>query len=340
MSIKIMSSIWSSRDLLSATEKLVLLKIADCAADDGSHAYPSLSTIAAECTMSRQGVVNAISRLVDKDALQKQARKKGGTNARRSNYYTVNVELINSHIPPATQSPKVVNKIDHQVKRADIEGKVVVNEVDQVVNEVDQVVNDVYQGSQRRLPDPSSNHHLNKNNNVGSLKYIDEGAVDKHQNGDEAVVVVSEKEHEDRAEAKAEVAAKAKAGAPSAEIEALARECDVSNVEAMQLATKYGNERLVEQLKNLAAMTTRKGVRSPVAYITASLIKNFKPNAESPVHQEQRRDETGNRQVSVASHRMYDEERQARDNTAAEKLCTVKDWRDEMREEFEAKQRT
>lgn len=48
MSIRMMTAVWDMADL-TATEKLVLLKLADHSDDAGRHAYPSLAAIAQAC---------------------------------------------------------------------------------------------------------------------------------------------------------------------------------------------------------------------------------------------------------------------------------------------------
>lgn len=181
--------------------------------------------------------------------------------------------------------------------------------------EVDQPIKGGLINSSRGV-DQLVNHNIKtniktNNDNVGSLKYIDEGSVDKHPNEDKAVVV-SEKEDKDN------------------KLEALAVECSISNAEIKQLAAKYGNERVVGQLKHLSAISRREGIRNPVAYLSVALSKGFKYNSEPKSRQE-----AGNRQIRPASHDMYDEHQQAHDNKEAEKLGDTRHWSDVMREERE-----
>lgn len=61
MSIRIMSLAWQAKTA-THTEKLVLLALADNANDSGE-CWPSISTIARKCSLSRQGVLNQIGRL-------------------------------------------------------------------------------------------------------------------------------------------------------------------------------------------------------------------------------------------------------------------------------------
>jgi hypothetical protein len=58
-----MTAVW---DLpLPPAQKLVLLKLADCANDDGRNAYPSVGLLVTSCTMSRRTVQRVLAELVD-----------------------------------------------------------------------------------------------------------------------------------------------------------------------------------------------------------------------------------------------------------------------------------
>ena len=63
MSVKQMALVW---DLdLPSTEKLVLLKLADCADDRGRNSFPSVDRIGAECGLARRSVQRMLSKLRD-----------------------------------------------------------------------------------------------------------------------------------------------------------------------------------------------------------------------------------------------------------------------------------
>ncbi len=66
MSVRVSSVVWKPR--LPATTKLVLLRLADSAHDDGGQAYPSVDTMAAECGLSRR-TVQVVLRNLEADGL-------------------------------------------------------------------------------------------------------------------------------------------------------------------------------------------------------------------------------------------------------------------------------
>lgn len=57
-----MSAVWDVP--LPPAQKLVLLKLADCANDDGRNAYPSVGLLVTSCTMSRRTVQRVLGELV------------------------------------------------------------------------------------------------------------------------------------------------------------------------------------------------------------------------------------------------------------------------------------
>lgn len=96
MSIKIMSQIWDVRGHFTSTEKMVLLKIADCAADDGSHAFPSISTIANACSIAERTVYTILDRLYKRKILSKRFRMRLGKIT--SNLYSINLKLLTHYV--------------------------------------------------------------------------------------------------------------------------------------------------------------------------------------------------------------------------------------------------
>lgn len=71
---------------MKPVEKIVLLRIADMAHDDGSNAYPAVSTLARDCGLSRRGVQKALARLLDSGYVEIQAAP---TNRRSTTYRVV-----------------------------------------------------------------------------------------------------------------------------------------------------------------------------------------------------------------------------------------------------------
>jgi hypothetical protein len=79
-----MDAVWFLPGITIA-ERLVLLKIADNASEDGRNAWPSQATIAAACGMSVRGVQKALRRLVDLNYIEVQIP----CNPRRPATYSV-----------------------------------------------------------------------------------------------------------------------------------------------------------------------------------------------------------------------------------------------------------
>ena len=75
MSIRVMSRVWKLEDDLTSTEKLVLLKFADCCHPDGRNAFPKQKRIAAECRLTGRTVRDTIKSLLAKGYLSLQAER-------------------------------------------------------------------------------------------------------------------------------------------------------------------------------------------------------------------------------------------------------------------------
>jgi hypothetical protein len=84
LSIKVIQWVWDCSQSRNA-ERLVLLAIADNAADDGSHAYPSVAEICRKANLSERGVQAALARLVKSGELHIHV----GGGRGHTNYYTV-----------------------------------------------------------------------------------------------------------------------------------------------------------------------------------------------------------------------------------------------------------
>jgi hypothetical protein len=177
MSVKIMSKVFAMRNFLNANEKIVLLKIADCAADDGSHAYPSYETIAGECGMKRRGAIGIVKRLTSKGVLIKEHRTKtNGSPA--SSIYTINIELLDHHIPTKTPHSELVksrkNPCSELVKS---------RKEDKVGSACGArgVVHDMHQGSAWGAPDPSYDPSIYKP--LSNLKNIEGSSEEGNKDG-------------------------------------------------------------------------------------------------------------------------------------------------------------
>lgn len=96
MSVRVMAIVWGWK--LPAVEKLVALKLADCANDSGENAFPALATIADECGLSRRGVQGVLDRLEQRGLVAVQAEH---TN-RRPTTYRVNLDAVVRDAPDAS----------------------------------------------------------------------------------------------------------------------------------------------------------------------------------------------------------------------------------------------
>jgi hypothetical protein len=84
VSVRCMARVWAESEV-GGSELLVLLAIADHAHDDGSGAWPSLTSIARKTKMSRRNVSRVISTLIEKGEL----RRDSGAGPYGTNAYTV-----------------------------------------------------------------------------------------------------------------------------------------------------------------------------------------------------------------------------------------------------------
>lgn len=124
MSIRIMSAAWLAD--LPATEKLVLLALADNANDEG-HCWPAVSTIMRKCGHGERTVRRSIKALIDKGHLKQNHRS--GTSA----VYTVNpcqsgtpatvAPLPDRQDTPATVAPKPSRTVNQKKDKPSSEAR-------------------------------------------------------------------------------------------------------------------------------------------------------------------------------------------------------------------------
>lgn len=99
MSVRVMAVVWTWP--LPSSEKLVALKLADCADDDGGNSYPAVMTIATVCGLSRRGAQTILRKLETRGCIEVQAA--AGTPSRRATVtYRVRLEAVvtKSDAPP------------------------------------------------------------------------------------------------------------------------------------------------------------------------------------------------------------------------------------------------
>lgn len=81
VSVRVMAVVWGWA--LPVAEKLVALKLADCADDRGCNAWPAVATIAADCGLSRRGTQKVLERLRERGCIEVQA---ASTNRKSTTY--------------------------------------------------------------------------------------------------------------------------------------------------------------------------------------------------------------------------------------------------------------
>lgn len=95
MSIEIMSMVWkASNEFLTSSEKTVLVRLADFAADDGYRVYPSWNRIIRDTGISRSSVARSFSSLQKKGVLIKM--QEASKEEWHSCIYRINKPLLES----------------------------------------------------------------------------------------------------------------------------------------------------------------------------------------------------------------------------------------------------
>ena len=104
MSVRVMERVWRYGPP-HPNERLVLLCLADKAADDGRNAFPSMATIAERTALSQRTVERVIDRLVAAGYLLRERRYVGNGRRNRSNLYTI----VLGRLEPNTVTVTVLN---------------------------------------------------------------------------------------------------------------------------------------------------------------------------------------------------------------------------------------
>lgn len=92
MSVRVMSMVFEAQGITS-TQKLVLLALADHAADDGTSIYPSIDTLVNKTCLSNAAVRRALKELRDQVGVIRIARR---FTSRTPNKYAINVSHLAS----------------------------------------------------------------------------------------------------------------------------------------------------------------------------------------------------------------------------------------------------
>lgn len=104
-----MSVVWGWA--LSAPEKLVALKLADCAGDDGRNAFPAVATIAAECGLSRRGAQLVLRRLTERGYIEVQTEATNRSSTRYRVLLNASVPLVQAEVGGEPNSPLGANDV-------------------------------------------------------------------------------------------------------------------------------------------------------------------------------------------------------------------------------------
>lgn len=145
MSIKLMSLVWDHGPN-DATQRFVLLALADRANDQGGSCYPSILELSKKCAMSQRTVIRAIDALVDGGFLVRKRHKS------RSNSYTIVVAQLR---PPESVSDNLSPIVSDNLSHREVTDCHLVSD-----NLSPDIVTDCHLVSDRLSPDPSYNHQL------------------------------------------------------------------------------------------------------------------------------------------------------------------------------------
>lgn len=94
MSVIVSALCWKLR--LSGTDKLILMRLADFASDDGTRIYPAVRSVADECGVSERCVQYTIRKLQAAGVLVMLGEGKGGRN--RTTEYAIDIEAVRDFV--------------------------------------------------------------------------------------------------------------------------------------------------------------------------------------------------------------------------------------------------
>jgi len=79
--------VWKNK--LPSTDKLVLLALADCANNEGSNVFPSISYLMDKCSLSRRQICYSLERLVTSQVISKELRYRENGSFTSNNYQLI-----------------------------------------------------------------------------------------------------------------------------------------------------------------------------------------------------------------------------------------------------------
>lgn len=140
MSVKVMTAVWEYGPS-DSTQRFVLLAIADNARDNGSHAFPSVKELSEKCALSERTVIRALDALI-KDGYLIRRRRKDTTNL-----YQVVLERLR---PTTSVSANMTLTVNDNMT------------LTEVTDDHPRKCQDVTPIGDTVSPDPSINHHVNR----------------------------------------------------------------------------------------------------------------------------------------------------------------------------------
>ena len=143
MSVRVMSILFA-REIRPAARKLIALKLADVANDDGSAIYPSLDTVACHACCSKSTVRRAINGFIDEGFLK--LVRKGGKGVGSTNEYAFDMEKLNA-LPLSKPDEKPAEQEAEKGYQNDTLSKEKGYQND-TLNDVEGYQNDTLEGSQ------------------------------------------------------------------------------------------------------------------------------------------------------------------------------------------------
>jgi len=94
MSMSVMSMVWRvDNQFLTSSEKSILLRLADCGSDDGSHVFPSIGTLEEDTGISGRWITKTLKSLQEKKVLVK-VRDANAGGKYKSCFYKIMVGVL------------------------------------------------------------------------------------------------------------------------------------------------------------------------------------------------------------------------------------------------------
>lgn len=103
MSVKVSALIWKIP--MASLDKLLLLRLADFADDDGGRIFPAVATVARDCGMSERGAQYILKKFIDKGLLLIVGNETGGRG--RPRHYAIDLDRAEEMAGPEGDGERV-----------------------------------------------------------------------------------------------------------------------------------------------------------------------------------------------------------------------------------------